>query len=143
MFIREIVNEQDGPKSIDYYNRSGKSGTRKPDYMYTPNPGVMSMSDDEIDALDKSNFNDKFKKSSNAPITDPARKFSLDNYELWNDMINRLQGKIDRNKYWRQSLPSRQYNLKYNVDDPREPRLTKPKAGDPVMKVQNRKWRDI
>lgn len=139
-FADVAFNEQDNPPNIDYYNRLG---TRKPNYMYKGNPGVGSMSDDEIDALDNSNFNDKFKKSMKAPILDPDREFSLDNLELWNDLATRLKGKIDGNKYWRKNLPSREYNLKYNVDDPREPRLTKPKADDPVMKYPNRKWRDI
>jgi hypothetical protein len=131
MFIREIVNEQD----IDFYNRKG---TGQPDYMYKGNPGVGSMSDDEIDAL-YGPFMNKYGKS----LEDPKSNFWIDNAEVWDDLNTYQQGQSKGDKYWRRHIPDRQYDLKYNVDDPREPRLINPKAGDPVMKYPNRKWRDI
>ena len=131
MRIDEIINE-DAP-DIDYYNRKHSV---KPFYMDKGNPGIMSMSNDEIEAM-AGPFLDKYnqaitdmEKEVDQGIYGPASKFILDNGEMFDDIMTYYQGMADGDPAWRHNMPSREFDTKYNVDDPREPRLQKPTSKD-------------
>ena len=114
---------------IDYYNRKG---TGQPTYMQKGNPGIGSMTDDEIAALAKpflQKYNKSLEKLADDPF-DPAVDWALDNDEVFQDIMTYYKGQLNQDPDWRRNLPSREYDTKYNVDDPREPRLQKPTAKD-------------
>ena len=130
MRIDEIINE-DAP-DIDYYNRKG---TGKPNYMNHGNPGIMSMSDDELEALSNTfmkHYDNAINKGADdldqGNIHSQNLDYMLKHGEVWDELMLYLQGKLDNNPSWRTEIPPKEYNLKYNVDDPREPRLQKPNS---------------